>query len=176
MIDSGSNITIGDGSVKRASDIKVGDRLICADQSTCVVTHSETNAYRNKLRILRFKQDKDFCFTEASTFLVRHNNKTTYWVDHPSILLFQINFLKINNSVISNKNNIVAEHTVEFGTRSGYKKQTILDVTETYLDKNNLFLTTIRTDGYQPILVNDYFYIPTINDIEYDYSNVNVSL
>lgn len=172
MISSNSKILTGNYTIIVAKDIKVGDQLLDADLNVCTVTMTDTSPYKNKLRILSFDLETDFCFSEASTFFVRRRGVQTFWVDHPAVLMFQIDNLKLNSSVIDDRNKIVAEHDVEFATIDGWHRQQITDVTERYLDQGALWLTRIETDSYAPIFVNDYLYIPKINDSEYDYNRI----
>lgn len=172
MISSNSKILTGNYTTVVAKDVKVGDQLLDADLNVCTVTMIDTSAYKNKLRILSFDSASDFCFSEASTFFVRQRDFQTFWVDHPAVLMFQIDYLKLNSSVINDRNKIVAEHDVEFATIRGWHRQCVVDVTERYLDQGTLWLTRIETDSYTPIFVNDYLYIPKINDTEYDYNKI----
>lgn len=172
MISSNSKILTDNYTTIVAKDIKVGDQLLDADLNVCTVTVTDTSPYKNKLRILSFNSESDFCFSEASTFFVRQRGVQTFWVDHPAVLIFQMDYLKLNSSVINDRNKIVAEHDVEFATIHGWNRQRIVDVTERYLDQGTLWLTRIETDSYTPIFVNDYLYIPRINDSEYDYNRI----
>jgi hypothetical protein len=171
MISSNAFVLLKNFTKKPIGELQVGDQLIDADLNVCNVTYIKTADYQNKLRILSFNFDDLFCFTEASTFLARKNNVITYWVENPAVLIFQINYLKINSSTINDTNKIVAHHDAEFATIRGFKRQHIIDITEKYLDQSTLFLTKIETDSFAPIIVNDFFYIPVINDTKYNYHN-----
>lgn len=173
MVSGDSRVLTNDFTRKKIMDVKVGDHLIDADLNTCQVTFIETESYKNRLRILSFENNQGFCFAESSTLFVEKNGVTTFWVEHPAVLIFQINHLKINSSVIQDMNKIAGEYDVKFATVDGFQQQKINDVTEKYLDQNSLLLTRIETDSYAPIIVEDYLYIPVVNDTEYDYSQLN---
>jgi hypothetical protein len=173
MISSNATVLLADFTRKKIRDLEIGDQLIDADLNICRVTLSQTESYKNRLRILSFKSNLSFCFAESSTFFVKQDKIQTFWVEHPAVLLFQMSHLKINSSAIRNINNIAGKYSAEFATIDDFKQQSIVDVTEKYLDQNNLWLTRIETDSFAPIIVEDFLYIPVVNDVDYNYNQLN---